>query len=302
MWINPLRDFIASLRGGRTPAPSGSSFHSSAPNGAKVGIIAGGGSLPGQLAAAIQAQGRDCFVLAIKNSADPETLPAGAVWLSLGEAGRAFRLLHEHGVSEVVMAGPVRRPTLRDLRPDWRTARFFGRIGLKALGDDGLLRAVIGEFESEGFKVIGADSILGDILAPLGVWGTARPDEQAAADTRRGIEVGQGLGRLDVGQSVVVQQGIVLGVEAVEGTDALLSRCGGLRREGPGGVLVKLCKPQQDRRIDLPTIGVETVKLAAEAGLRGIAVEAGAALVVDLDAVVKAADRAGLFVMGTELP
>jgi len=268
----------------------------------KVGIIAGGGSLPGQLIDALREQERDCFVLAIKNSADPERMPKDAVWLALGDAGSAFRLLHEQGVGEVVMAGPVRRPTLKDLRPDWRTAKFFARIGVKALGDDGLLRAVIGEFESEGFKVIGADAILGEILAPLGGWGVHHPDDQAAADIKRGIEVAQGLGRLDVGQSVVVQQGIVLGVEAVEGTDALLARVAGLKREGAGGVLVKLCKPQQDRRVDLPTIGCDTIKMAKQAGLRGIAVEAGATLVINLDAVVKRADRDGLFMMGIEAP
>jgi DUF1009 family protein len=266
---------------------------------AKLGIIAGGGAVPGQLIQAARRQGRDCFVLAIKNSADPVMLDGVEhAWLRLGQAGRAFDLLHEKNVAEVVMAGPVRRPTLSEMRPDWRTARFFARIGLKALGDDGLLSAVIGEFESEGFKVVGAHEVLGDLLAHPGVWGSVQPDAQADSDIRRGIIVAQGLGALDVGQSVVVQQGIVLGVEAIEGTDALLTRVAGLRRAGPGGVLVKLCKPGQDKRVDLPTVGPDTVRKAQDAGLRGIAVEAGAAIVVDLDGMVREADRAGMFVMG----
>jgi DUF1009 family protein len=265
----------------------------------KLGIIAGGGGLPAQLIHAARAQGRDCFVLAIKNSADPATIEGvDHAWLGLGEAGQAFRLLHEHEVKDVVMAGPVRRPTLTDLYPDWRTARFFAKIGLKALGDDGLLTAVIAEFESEGFKVVGAHVILGDLLAPEGVWGSVRPDAQASADIAHGVLVAQGLGRLDVGQAVVVQQGIVLGVEAVEGTDALLERVATLKRSGLGGVLVKLCKPGQDRRVDLPTIGTETVRRAQQAGLRGIAVEAGAALVIDFATLVQDTDRAGLFVTG----
>jgi DUF1009 family protein len=265
----------------------------------KVGIIAGGGALPGQLIAALQRQGRDCFVIAIKNSADPGILDAvDHAWLAVGEAGRAFRLMHERGVAEVVMAGGIKRPTLKDLRPDWRTARFFARIGVKALGDDGLLRALIDEIEGDGFKVVGAHAILGDVLAPAGVWGGIAPDAQAQSDIGRGVDVATGLGRLDVGQSVVVQQGIVLGVEAVEGTDALLARVAGLRRQGPGGVLVKLCKPGQDRRVDLPAIGGETIRMAKAAGLRGVAIEAGAALVVDLESVVKLADSAGLFVIG----
>lgn len=265
----------------------------------KLGIIAGGGTVPGQLIQAARSQGRDCFVLAIKNSTDPSLLEGvDHAWLRLGQLGSALALLHEKNVVDVVMAGPVRRPTLAEMRPDWRTARFFARIGLKALGDDGLLSAIIGEFESDGFKVVGAHEVLGDLLAPPGVWGAVRPDEQAESDIKHGVKVAQGLGALDVGQSVVVQQGIVLGVEAIEGTDALLERVGGLRRAGAGGVLVKLCKPGQDRRVDLPTVGPDTLKRAQAAGLRGVAVEAGAAIVVDFDALVREADRAGLFVEG----
>ena len=268
---------------------------------AKLGIIAGGGAVPGQLIQAARRQGRDCFVIAIKNSADPASLrDVDHVWLRLGQAGRAFELLHEKKVGDVVMAGPVRRPTLAEMRPDWRTARFFARIGLKALGDDGLLSAVIREFESEGLTIVGAHEVLGDLLAPAGFWGSLRPDDQGRSDIAHGVTVAQSLGLLDVGQSVVVQQGIILGVEAIEGTDALLARAGTLRRAGPGGVLVKLCKPGQDKRVDLPTIGVDTVRKAHEAGLRGIAVEAGAAIVVDLDATVREADRSGLFIAGIQ--
>jgi len=139
---------------------------------------------------------------------------------------------------------------------------------------------------------------LADALAPVGVLGAVAPDAVAEADIARGLDVAQALGRLDVGQSVVVQQGMVLGVEAIEGTDALIARCGRLRREGGGGVLVKIAKPGQDRRADLPTIGARTVSACAEAGLSGIAVAAGSTLLVDRAAIVAAADRAGLFVAG----
>lgn len=148
--------------------------------------------------------------------------------------------------------------------------------------------------------MVGLETILPEVLAPLGIFGRHRPDEQAEADIRRGLEVARGLGLLDVGQSVVVQQGIVLGVEAVEGTDALLRRCVELRRNGPGGVLVKIRKPGQEQRVDLPTFGPATIKGAAAAGLRGLAVDAGGTLVVNRDAVVAAADEAGLFLIGIE--
>lgn len=265
----------------------------------KLGIVAGGGDLPARLIEGCRTTGRPFFVLAIVGHADP-AIVAGVdhAWIRLGEAGRGISILHEQGVVDLVMAGPVRRPSLRDLRPDWRTTRFFARLGFRALGDDGLLGAVIRELEGEGFHVVGLHEVLDGALAVEGVWGRHRPDEQAMSDIARGREVAEGLGALDVGQSVVVQQGIVLGVEAIEGTDALIARAGGLRRTGGGGVLVKISKPGQERRVDLPTIGVATVRNLAAAGLSGLAVEAGATVVVDREGVINAADAAGLFLLG----
>jgi DUF1009 family protein len=268
----------------------------------KLGIIAGGGDLPGLVAAACRAQGRPFHILALSGHADPAVIGSEAPqdWIRLGEAGTGFERLRLAGVEEVMMIGPVRRPSLRELAPDLRTARFFARVGLKALGDDGLLRAVAAELECEGFKVVGVDEVLADCLAVPGPYGALRPDDQAGADIARAVEVARGLGALDVGQAVVVQQGIVLGVEAIEGTDALIRRCGPLAREGLGGVLVKMKKPGQDRRIDLPTIGPATLAEAAAAGLRGIAVEAGGALVLGGKALGAEADRLGLFLVGVE--
>ncbi len=265
----------------------------------KLGIVAGGGEFPGLVIAACRAQNRPFHVLALSGHADPAVIgDAPADWIRLGEAGTGFQKLKQAGVDDVVMIGPVRRPTLRELAPDFRTTRFFAKVGLKALGDDGLLRAVAREIEEEGFRLVGIDDVLADCLAVAGLYGRITPDGQAEADILRGIEVARGLGALDVGQAVVVQQGIVLGVEAIEGTDRLIRRCGDLRRDGLGGVLVKMRKPGQDRRLDLPTIGVTTVREAADAGLRGIAVEVGGALVLGRDAVAAEADRLGLFVVG----
>ena len=189
------------------------------------------------------------------------------------------------------------------LRPDWRTAKFFARIGYRALGDDGLLKSIIRELEEvEGFRVVGLDSVLAAALAPEGPLGRHLPDEQARHDIAYGFRVLRVLGTADIGQAVVVQQSLVLGVEAIEGTDALIARCGALQREGPGGVLVKATKPGQERRADLPTIGPATVAAVAQAGLRGIAVEAGAAILVDRATLTAAADRAGLFVIGMVPP
>jgi UDP-2,3-diacylglucosamine hydrolase len=265
----------------------------------KLGILAGGGELPGRIIAACRAAERPFFVLAFKDEVDPAILvDAPHAVIRMGAAGEGFRLLHEAGVEELVFAGGVRRPTVTSLRPDWRAAKFFARIGYRALGDNGLLSAVIKELEGEGFRVVGADAILGGDLAPRGAFGRIAPDDRANADIAYGVALARAIGSLDIGQAVVVQQGIVLGVEAIEGTDALLQRCAGLRREGPGGVLVKLAKPGQERRADLPTIGVRTIQAALAAGLRGVAVEAGGTIVIDRGGVVAAADAAGLFVVG----
>jgi lipid-A-disaccharide synthase len=265
----------------------------------KLGIVAGQGELPARIIETCRAAGRDFFVVAIEGQADPRILPGTPhIWCRLGAADTGFAKLREVGVKEVVLAGAVTRPSLGSLRPDLRTTRFLARLARSALGDDGLLSAVVREFEEYGFRVVGADDVLGEMIAVEGPYGTRSPDAVARNDIEVGRRVARTLGALDVGQAVVVQQGVVLGVEAIEGTDALVARCRELRREGPGGVLVKIKKPAQERRVDLPTIGVGTVKAAAAAGLSGIAVEAGGALVIDPQAVGRAADAAGLFVVG----
>lgn len=266
----------------------------------KLGLLAGSGTLPGRIIVACKEAGRPLFVVAFEGQTEPETvIDVDHTWVRLGAAGTAVRRLHEAGVEDLVMAGAIRRPSLAALRPDGWTARFFAKKGAAMLGDDGLLSALVAELEEvEGFNVVGPDSLLPGTLASKGVYGVIRPDEQALLDIKRGIDVALGIGALDIGQAAVVQQGLVLATEAAEGTDALLARCTALQREGPGGVLVKVKKPGQEDRADLPSIGVSTVKAAHAAGLRGIAVEAGGTLVIDREGIVKAADDAGLFVMG----
>jgi DUF1009 family protein len=267
-----------------------------------LGILAGRGQLPRRLAEAAIGQGRAVFLVAFRGQADPSAIEEFPhVWVRLGEAAATIAALKGAGVVDLVMAGAVRRPSLSELGLDWRGAQLFARIGARALGDDGLLRAVARELESEGFRLVGADAVLAEAArAVAGPLGRVLPDVQASIDIRRGIEVAQALGRLDIGQSVIVQQGLVLGVEAIEGTDALLQRCGPLRRDGPGGVLVKIAKPGQDRRVDLPTIGPATVERAVAAGLRGIAIEADGVIVLDQPTTIGAADAAGLFFVGVD--
>ncbi len=269
------------------------------PSGSPLGIIAGSGVLPRRLIEACRAKERRVFVLALTGHAEPElveSVPHG--WCRIGAAAAGLQALRDHGVQELVLAGAIRRPTLVSIRPDWRAAKFFAKVGYRLLGDDGLLSAIVKELELEGFRLIGAHQVLGETELAEGPLGKFTPDTDAMADIQRGLTIARALGGLDIGQAVVVQQGLVLGVEAIEGTDELVRRCAGLRREGAGGVLVKIEKPGQESRIDRPTIGPRTVANAAEAGLQGIAAEAGVTLLIDRDELIRTADRTGLFVVG----
>jgi hypothetical protein len=220
----------------------------------------------------------------------------------IGALGQAIKHMRENKIEEIVLAGRFRRPSLLEMLPDRQMLGFLFEIGPKFTRDDALHKAVVGWAERLGFRVVGPDMIDRTLLATEGRYGRLAPDEEARRDIERGVEVAKAVGRIDVGQGAIVQQGIVLAVEAVEGTDAMIDRAGKLRRKGPGGVLVKVKKPGQEKRVDLPTIGLRTIENAKAAGLRGIAVEAGAALVLDREAVARAADAAGLFVVGITVP
>ena len=267
---------------------------------AALGIIAGGGPFPGRVAAAAQAAGRPVFIVALRGYAEPSVVaPFPNATIRMGAASDILAALRAHACTDLVLVGPVRRPSLLDLRPDGEGTRIMARIGRAAFsGDDGLLAAVVRVLGEEGFRVLGAHEVLTEAVGGAGMLGQAAPDAAAMADVERGTQVVRALGQVDVGQGCVVQQGIVLAVEAIEGTDAMLARAAGLARPGPGGVLVKLVKPGQDRRADLPTIGPHTVSAAAAAGLRGIAYEAGGTLITDRAACIAEADARGLFLIG----
>ena len=264
-------------------------------DGGRVGILAGGGALPGILVEACRVAGPEPFVVAFNGFADPALAQsAEAVWVDLGAVNATLELLRGAACSAVVLAGSVRRPRLSALRADGRGARLIARAAL-ARGDDALLRLVVEELEHEGFRVVGPDHLLASLLATPGPLGGVAPGPAHLADIALGVDAARALGEADLGQAVVVCAGAVVATETAAGTDALLNACRGV---ASGGVLVKASKPGQERRVDLPAIGEDTVAGAAAAGLEGIAVEAGAALVVDRRGVVAAADAAGLFVYG----
>lgn len=273
-----------------------------------LGIIAGGGQMPLRVAAAARAAGRPVFAVLLDGFAEQAAWSEYPHAVSrLGAVGRTLSLLRQAGAHDLVLCGRVRRPSILSLGLDGEGARLAARVGRRALfgGDDALLTAVVTVLREQGFRPIGAQEVFRRFLVAPGCLTTARPDAEAMADIRRGITVCRQLGLADTGQACVVQQGLVLAVEAIEGTDAMLLRSGPLRRDGAGGVVVKLVKPTQSPLVDLPAIGPDTIRAAAAAGLRGIAVEAmrdGAigTIVIDREATISEADAAGLFLVAIE--
>ncbi len=265
-----------------------------------LGIIAGGGPLPGQVAAAARAAGRDVFVAGIEGFAEPSVLaPYAHQFFRLGAIGAMCQAFRARGCAELVMIGPVKRPSFLSLRPDAEGARLLARVGRAAfMGDDGLLAAIVRVLSEEGFQILGAHDIMGTLLAPEGVLTSTPPDAAAMADIERAVSALKLIGAADIGQACVVQQGIILAVEAVEGTDAMMARIPLLVRPGPAAILVKLAKPGQERRADLPTMGPETIRHACDAGLRGVVFEADSTILADRPSMVEMADAAGMFLLG----
>lgn len=266
-----------------------------------LGIVAGSGSLPALLVEECERQGRPFFIVALEGQAASDLYQNRPHILSRPDkAGAIVKRLRAEGISELVLIGAVKRPHLTDLRPDLFTTGFFARMGLRALGDSDLLSAVRATLEKEGFTIRAVQDFIGDTLMPKGVAGKIKPAAAHEVDIDLGLKTAKALGAMDVGQSVIVRDGVVLGVEGVEGTDELIKRCAAYRTNGKGGVLVKTCKPQQDKSLDLPTIGADTARLLADLKFDGMAVSYGEALFADKDEAVRIADQAGLFIIGVK--
>ncbi|MBA5776533.1 UDP-2,3-diacylglucosamine diphosphatase LpxI [Stappia sp. F7233] len=275
-------------------------------NDAPVAVICGGGTLPAEVVEAARATGREVLAIAIKGEAAAALERFEPISLGWGQIGKLFDTMKKAGCHDVVLIGGVtRRPDFRSVAGDLGTLRRLPRI-IAALtgGDDSLLVKVIGIFEDEGFRVIGAHEIAPSLLAGPGAIVGPEPAGEAVADMQLARQAVEALGRLDIGQAAVALGGRVIAVEGAEGTDAMLERCAELRRigrvnaKGRIGVLVKRAKPGQDLRADLPTIGPKTIEAAAQAGLAGIALEAGRVFIAERDATLAAARDKGLFLHG----
>ncbi len=246
----------------------------------------------------------ESFVVSLAGVADAVYPAQSSAECGMAEAGKILRVLKDSNCDAVTLAGVVRRPDFSKLKPDWRGAALLPRvIAAAAKGDGAMLNVLVETLEAEGFLVVGADEVLASLAAPQGPFGALAPSEVHWADIRKAAAIVSALGPFDVGQAAVVASGFTLAIEAAEGTDGVLSRCAALPAsarggDGRNGVLLKRPKPGQELRVDLPTIGAETITGAHAAGLAGVAVEAGLTLVIDRSAVTQAADRLGLFVYG----
>ncbi|WP_420332503.1 LpxI family protein [Roseibium sp.] len=275
---------------------------------ARLALIAGNGVIPRQIADALETAGRDYRLIAIKGEADEATRRKANTELGWGEIGRLYAFLNKTGCEEVLLIGGVsRRPDFMSFLADFGTLKRLPAI-IRALagGDDSLLTKVIRLFEEEGFLVVGIKDVAPQLLASSGVLGRVKPSKADWHDLELALKATKRLGELDIGQAAVAVADRVIALEGAEGTDAMLQRCaelkssGRVRARGRAGVLVKTAKPNQDLRVDLPTVGPRTIDLAHSAGLAGIAVEAQGALIADKNDTLKKADETGLFVVGID--
>lgn len=270
-------------------------------NDSPLGIVAGRGPLPLAVAHAARAKGRCVFMVAVEGETEGvEDFPHK--WVRVGALGSTIEALKKAGCRDLVMIGPMSRPTLRTFRPDWGAFRVLAQIvRLLRKGDDGLLSGIVQYFEDEhGFNILAAEEVAEDMVAPGGLLTKSAPGETALRDIDLAITEVRARGQRDLGQGAVARSGEIVAVEKEDGTDAMLRRIQPDRSASGSrsGVLVKLPKQGQERRIDLPTIGLTTVDNAAAAGLEGIAYEAAGALIADVKEVAEEADRLGLFVIG----
>jgi len=271
----------------------------------RIGIVAGNGNLPISVVAECEKRNINPFVVLLEDFARKEDYSASPnITISFGDVGKAISFFRRNGVKHIVFAGAVKKPDLKTIWPDLKG--FFLLIKLlkcKIFGDDNILRTAIKFLEKEGFEIIPVDEILTNIKIQPGIAGKVQmPNQDYSIDINLGVKVLKQIGDLDIGQSVVVQNGIVIGIECIEGTQKLIERCGRLKyTTGRKPILVKIKKTKQTRKIDLPAIGGDTITQVKQAGFAGIAIDSDNGLIIDKDSTIKYADKNKIFINGIKI-
>lgn len=263
-----------------------------------LGIIAGGGDLPVDLAERCAESGSPYVIIRLKGAADAELADHPGAEIGVGHLGEMLRILKDTHCDRLMFVGKVMRPNIRDLSFDWMGLKSLLSLIAGLRHDDRLHRAISKLFERQGIRVVGPADIWPELLAPIGVLTARAPDAEDRADIRVATTAALKVGLADRGQGAVVRKGSEPLLEDRDHTDGLLRRASA--GHGIGGVLVKLAKPQQDRRLDLPVIGPDTIVAAVKARLSGIAIEAGAAILARRERLIADADEAGLFIVGLD--
>jgi DUF1009 family protein len=266
----------------------------------KLGIIAGGGTLPLDIINECKRIERPYFVIALKGHTQLKTvLDTPHFWTRLGASGKAVSILHKQGVTELVMVGSVTRPSLLQIWPDLWTIKFLLRTGVTNKGDDRFLKALINALEEiERFHIVGVHSLLPSLVAFEGVYGDIKPSDDEMLNIEIAWAAALELGRRDIGQAAIARAGKIVAEENAGGTASMIARLSLNTGQSQSGVLVKVSKPGQEKRADLPTIGPDTIKQVSLAGLAGIAIETGSSLVLNKTETIKAANDAGIFILG----
>ena len=265
----------------------------------KLAIIAGNGSIPFYLVEECKTKGREyCLIIIDGHGKELSEKYKPDFIVSLSKMGKAIKYVKKLNIKDIVMVGGVERPSLRNIIPDLWTAKFLAKLNSSITGDDSILSSLTKALEKEGFNILAPENIIPSLLCPKGILGKFKPNKNNNKDIINGFKIAKLVGSNDIGQSIVIENGLVLAVEAAEGTDNMIKRSALLKKEEKGGVLIKVIKPQQDKRLDRPVIGINTIEEVWSAGLAGIAIEYNEILIISFDEVISYANKKGLFIAG----
>jgi len=268
----------------------------------RFGIIAGGGKLPLIIYNSLLKKNKETYIIGIKNNFNSKKIKNNFIEVKLGSLSKILNFLKKNKIKYLIFAGSIKRPGVMDFTLDFKAINFLKNSRLDKLGDNNLLKIISNYFEKKGYKFINWNSYCPDLFAYDNFLTTKKPSKKAYENLTKGLNVFKYYGKSDVGQSLIIQNNIILGLESIEGTDNLIKRCVNYKRKGDKGILLKLMKYSQDIRFDLPTIGINTIKLIKKYNYEGIFIQKKYCLIIEKEKVIKFANTNNLFIAGVDQP